>query len=71
MKQIVFFIFLCLTTQLTAGEKGHNLTDLLQSFGDNGEYAQMDSIYRLITRESRYSQDKLYALNHYCPIKVS
>lgn len=59
MKQIVFFIFLCLTTQLTAGEKGHNLTDLLQSFGDNGEY----SIYRLITRESRYSQDKLYALN--------
>lgn len=44
MKQIVFFIFLCLTTQLTAGEKGHNLTDLLQSFGDNGEYAQMDSI---------------------------
>lgn len=63
MKQIVFFIFLCLTTQLTAGEKGHNLTDLLQSFGDNGEYAQMDSIYRLITRESRYSQDKLYALN--------
>lgn len=63
MKQIVFFIFLCLTTQLTAGEKGNNLTDLLQSFGDNGEYAQMDSIYRLITRESRYSQDKLYALN--------
>ena len=29
MKQIVFFIFLCLTTQLTAGEKGNNLTDLL------------------------------------------
>lgn len=63
MKQILFFIFLCLTTHLTVNGKNKNLTDLLHSFGDNGEYEQMDSIYQLITQESHYKQDKLYALN--------
>lgn len=63
MKQILFLIFLCLTTHSTASGKNKNLTDLLHSFGDNGEYEQMDSIYQLITRESHYQQDKLYALN--------
>lgn len=63
MKQILFFIFLCLITHSTANGKNNNLTDLLHSFGDNGEYEQMDSVYQLITRESHYKQDKLYALN--------
>lgn len=63
MKQILFLIFLCLTTHLTANDKSNSLTDLLHSFGDNGEYAQMDSIYKLITQDSHYKQDKLYALN--------
>lgn len=63
MKQIVFFIFLCLTAHLTASDKNDNLADLLQSFGDNGEYDRMDSIYGVITRENRYKQDKIYALN--------
>lgn len=63
MKQIVFFIFLCLTAHLTASDKNDSLADLLQSFGDNGEYDRMDSIYGVITRENRYEQDKLYALD--------
>lgn len=63
MKHIFFLIFLCLTVHLTANNKSNSLTDLLHSFGDNGEYAQMDSIYKLITRDSHYKQDKLYALN--------
>ena len=39
------------------------LADLLHSFGNNGEYAQMDSVYNLIIHEDHYKQDKLYALN--------
>lgn len=63
MKQIVFLIFLCLTTHLSASNPSDHLTDLLHSFGDNGEYDRMDSIYGVITRENRYKQDKIYALN--------
>lgn len=36
---------------------------MLHSFGNNGEYAQMDSVYNLIIHEDHYKQDKLYALN--------
>ena len=63
MKQILFFIFLTLSVSLNANEKSDKLADSLHSFGNNGEYAQMDSIYNLITHENHYRQDKLYALN--------
>ena len=44
MKQILFFIFLTLSVSLNANEKSDKLADSLHSFGNNGEYAQMDSI---------------------------
>lgn len=64
MKHILFLVFLCLGVQLNASDKHEHLTDLLHSFGDNGEYAKMDSVYKLITREKHYREDKLYALNN-------
>lgn len=63
MKKILFFLFLSLSAFLNANEKNNKLADLLHSFGDNGEYAQMDSVYNLIIHEDHYKQDKLYALN--------
>lgn len=63
MKKILFFLFLSLSTYLNANEKSNKLADLLHSFGNNGEYAQMDSVYNLIIHEDHYKQDKLYALN--------
>lgn len=63
MKQILFFIFLTLSVSLNANEKSDKLADSLHSFGNNGEYAQMDSVYNLIIHEDHYKQDKLYALN--------
>lgn len=63
MKHILFLVFLCLSVQLNASDKQH-LNDLLHSFGDNGEYAKMDSVYKLITGEKHYREDKLYALNN-------
>ena len=63
MKKILFFLFLSLSAFLNANEKSNKLADLLHSFGNNGEYAQMDSVYNLIIHEDHYKQDKLYALN--------
>lgn len=63
MKHILFLVLLCLHTQLRASDQHEHLTDLLHTFGDNGEYTQMDSVYQLITREKHYREDKLYALN--------
>ena len=63
MKKILFFLFLSLSAFLNANEKNNKLADLLHSFGNNGEYAQMDSVYNLIIHEDHYKQDKLYALN--------
>lgn len=63
MKKILFFLFLSLSAFLNANEKSNKLADLLHSFGNNGEYAQMDSVYNLIIHEYHYKQDKLYALN--------
>ena len=63
MKKILFFLFLSLSAFLNANEKNNKLADLLHSFGNNGEYAQMDSVYNLIIHEYHYKQDKLYALN--------
>ena len=63
MKKILFFLFLSLSAFLNANEKNNKLADLLQSFGNNGEYAQMDSVYNLIIHEDHYKQNKLYALN--------
>ena len=63
MKKILFFLFLSLSAFLNANEKNNKLVDLLHSFGNNGEYAQMDSVYNLIIHEDHYKQDKLYALN--------
>lgn len=63
MKQTIFLIFLCLTTHLSASNPSDHLTDLLHAFGDSGQYDRMDSIYGIITRENRYKQDKIYALN--------
>lgn len=48
MKKILFFLFLSLSAFLNANEKNNKLADLLHSFGNNGEYAQMDSVYNLI-----------------------
>lgn len=63
MKKILFFLFLSLSAFLNANEKNNKLADLLHSFGNNGEYAQMDSVYNFIIHEDHYKQDKLYALN--------
>ena len=63
MKKILFFLFLSLSAFLNANEKNNKLVDLLHSFGNNGEYAQMDSVYNLIIHENHYKQNKLYALN--------
>lgn len=63
MKKILFFLFLSLSAFLNANEKNNKLADLLHSFGNNGEYAQMDSVYNLIIHENHYKQNKLYALN--------
>ena len=63
MKKILFFLFLSLSAFLNANEKNNKLADLLHSFGNNGEYAQMDSVYNLIIHEDHYKQGKLYALN--------
>ena len=41
MKKILFFLFLSLSAFLNANEKNNKLVDLLHSFGNNGEYAQM------------------------------
>ena len=62
MKRFLFPI-LSLSAFLNAKWKNNKLADLLHSFGNNGEYAQMDSVYNLIIHEDHYKQDKLYALN--------
>lgn len=48
MKKILFFLFLSLSAFLNANEKNNKLADLLHSFGNNGEYAQMDSVTILL-----------------------
>ena len=54
MKKILFFLFLSLSAFLNANEKNNKLADLLHSFGNNGEYAQMDSVYNPLIPQHYY-----------------
>ena len=62
MKKITLLL-ICLLGSLGCRAEKTSFSQLIETFGDNGEYARMDSVYQLAVRHPDYRNDLFLALD--------
>ena len=58
----ITLLLICLLGSLGCRAEKTSFSQLIETFGDNGEYARMDSVYQLAVRHPDYRNDLFLAL---------
>lgn len=59
----ITLLLICLLGSLVCRAEKTSFSQLIETFGDNGEYARMDSVYQLAVRHPDYRNDLFLALD--------